>query len=163
MNLGMKKKNRPIARPTKTRIAAAPVSSTHAISDSDDDEPAPSTSRGISKHVMNTSIMCQNSNVLLAFFTHELILWLSPWQVPLIGSQPHTISDEDEDDKEEPPIKKGNKKRCGTGGRRKKDSFDVKIDQSQLPEWFHSEVPRRGTEMVGWTFIFERALERAWK
>ena len=58
MNPGMRKKN----RPTKTRIAVAPVSNTHAISDSDDDEPAPSTSRGISKHVMNT--MCQNPDVL---------------------------------------------------------------------------------------------------
>ena len=50
MNPGAKKKNRPV----KTRIVAAPVSSTHAISDSDDDEPTPSTSRGFSKHVMNS-------------------------------------------------------------------------------------------------------------
>ena len=42
----------------KTRIAATPVSSSsaHAMSDSDDDEPVPSTSKEISKHVMNSSI-----------------------------------------------------------------------------------------------------------
>ena len=52
MNPGARKKN----RSTKTQIAAPPVSrSAHAMSDSDDDEPTPSTSGGISKHVRNSS------------------------------------------------------------------------------------------------------------